>query len=130
MKLIRKLKGALMAITFLCAAIGLYLQRGIGVISYLGDIGISPLFLICGFALSGLAMIYITVYNSEYNLVWYIPFMLYTGATWSAVYERLIHPENANTPPIVAACFYTLLLGILILDWYQDWKKLYGAKPR
>lgn len=130
MKIIRKMKGALMALTFLSAAIGLYLQRGIGVISYLDGFGISPLFLISGFALSGLAMIYITINNSDYNLIWYVPLMLYTGATWTAVYERIIHPESINTPPIVAACLYTLLMGILILDWYQDWKKLNGAKPR
>lgn len=127
-KRIREIKGSILFATFLLAGTGLYFQNNVGTISYLREIGFSTNIIVSMFIVSAFACGYIGLKHYAWNLLYYFPFVIYTGAAWLSVSERILNPSYANAPPIADACFYTLLLGFLVLDWYQDWRNRVWSK--
>jgi hypothetical protein len=119
---IRQIKGGLLFVTFFAVGVSLYFQKGIGTIHYVQEIGFEPNIIIAMFFISAFACAYIGFKCLAWNLLWYFPFVIYTGATWLNISERIANPSYTNTPPLVAGFFYSALLGFLVLDWYQDWK--------
>ncbi len=122
---IKQIKLTLLAVGFLIIGLGLHFQASLGVIAYVASIGVQPDVLSAGFLMSSFACGVIAVFHLDYNILWYTPLMIYTGATWMAFFDRLDEPVQF---PIATAVLYTLLLLWVCADWLIErelsWSKI------
>lgn len=114
LKQIKLAKGVIYLFTFVLSGIFLYSEPNLGVMKSLTNIGIPASGWLAIFIVTGIANFLTGVYDWNWNMLWFSPIYMYTGAT-------LIPVATVETFPTTPLILYLLLSLLTILDVWKDW---------
>ena len=116
----RQIKGILLFIAFIAIAVGLVIQPDEGVMQWMGEHNVSPLWWALGFTVSGVANLYIGFKGSAWNALWFAVFFAYTTMMWVTA----VSDVGLTVAQSVSNTLLSAFLVLELLEGAGEWRTL------
>lgn len=122
-RMIRALKGLLLFVAFMGIGLSTFVETDGLMTRYLNSLGANVHLLSLSFCVAAVMNLFIGVTGRRWNGLWFSPMIFYMGFVWAAAFQL----RDVSYSPAFA---YTLLAGLLVIDFAVDAYEVFNANRR